>query len=109
MTGLPANLEEYFAAQNAHDTNRLLSRFSPDATVRDEGEDLTGSAAIRGWIEKTSAKYGATAEPLEYRSENGRTVVVARVSGNFPGSPVDLTFRFGFNDNGLINALEIGL
>ena len=109
MIGLPANLAEYFTAQNAHDTDATLSCFAPDATVRDEGENITGHAAIRAWIERTSAKYRATAEPLEYSSEGGRAIVVARVSGNFPGSPADLTFRFGFNGDGLINALEIGL
>jgi len=109
MTGLPGKLDEFFAAHNAHDADATLSRFAPNATVRDEGENITGHAAIRAWIERTSAKYGATAEPLEYRLENGRAIVVARVSGNFPGSSVNLTFRFGLDGDGRINSLEIGL
>lgn len=109
MTGLPDNIDEYFTAQNAHDPDAVVSCFAPDATVRDEGENITGHAAIRAWMERTGAKYRATAEPLEYSSEGGRAVVVARVSGNFPGSPANLTFRFGLNGDGLIESLEIGL
>ena len=47
-------------------------------------------------------------EPLESRTEAGRTVVVARVAGSFPGSPLNLTYRFGLAEDGLIGALEIG-
>jgi ketosteroid isomerase-like protein len=50
MTGLPTRLDKFFAAHNAHDTDATLSRFAPDAAVRDEGKDITGSAAIRGWL-----------------------------------------------------------
>jgi hypothetical protein len=105
---LPAVLERYFAAQNAHDTDALVACFAPDAVVHDEGEDIVGTAAIRAWKEKTSAKYRVTVEPLERRDESGRTVVVARVSGTFPGSPANLTYRFGLTPADQIDALQIG-
>ncbi|HML94952.1 MAG TPA: nuclear transport factor 2 family protein [Thermodesulfobacteriota bacterium] len=108
MTGLPTKLDEFFAAHNAHDADATLLYFAPGATVGDEGENIAGHAAIRSWLERTSAKYSAAVEPLDYRTENGRTVVVARVSGNFPGSPVNLAFRFALDDGGLIKSLEIG-
>ena len=105
---LPAVLERYYAAQNAHDIEALVACFAPDAVVHDEGEDIVGTAAIRAWKEKTSAKYQVTVEPLECRDESGTTIVVARVSGTFPGSPADLTYRFGLTEDGLIGALEVG-
>jgi hypothetical protein len=37
----------------------------------------------------------------------GKTVVRARVSGNFPGSPAMLTFTFGLTGD-RISELEIG-
>ena len=95
---LPAILTRYFAAQNAHDIDAMTDCFAPDAQVRDEGRDHHGRVAIRAWIEETSEKYRVQVEPLELRREEGLTAVVARVSGNFPGSPADLTFRFGLAD-----------
>ena len=105
---LPASLSRYFEAQNRHDINALLACFAADAVVRDEGADIVGLAAIRTWKEATSARYRVTASPIRADEEDGRTVVVARVEGNFPGSPADLTYRFGLADDGRIAALAIG-
>jgi hypothetical protein len=35
-----------------------------------------------------------TQTPHSAREENGATLVTAEISGDFPGSPIDLTFRF---------------
>jgi hypothetical protein len=105
---LPAVLDRYFEAQNAHDIDALVACFAPDAVVQDEGEAIVGTAAIRAWKQQTSAKYQVTVEPLDCRREDGETVVVARVSGTFPGSPADLTYRFGLADDEKISALAIG-
>ena len=105
---LPDILSRYYAAQNAHDLDAMVSCFAPDATVHDEGEDIVGTDAIRAWKQKTSATYHVTAEPLESHVEDDQTVVVAKVSGTFPGSPANLTYRFGFSDDGRISALEVG-
>ncbi|MEI9886981.1 MAG: nuclear transport factor 2 family protein [Rhizomicrobium sp.] len=105
---LPATLARYVEAQNRHDTEALLACFAPDARVRDEGRDIVGSDAIRAWKEETSAKYRVQVEPLECRVEGDRTVLKAKVSGTFDGSPVTLTYRFGFAADGRIAALEIG-
>jgi hypothetical protein len=104
---LPDILHRYFAAQNAHDVDALVACFAPDAVVRDEGKDIIGTQAIRAWKIETSAKYRITAEPLERRPEADKTIVVVAVSGTFPGSPANLTYRFGFSIDGRINALEV--
>ena len=49
-----------------------------------------------------------TGELLESRTEPGKTIVVLMVSGTFPGSPANLTYRFGMSADGLISALEVG-
>jgi hypothetical protein len=100
---LPDILQRYFAAQNTHDIEALVSCFAPDAVVRDEGKDIIGMHAIRTWKIETGAKYRITVEPLESRPEAERTIVV----GTFPGSPANLTYRFGFSIDGRINALEV--
>jgi ketosteroid isomerase-like protein len=104
---LPGVLDQYYAAQNAHDIDAMVACFTPDATVHDEGRTIVGSDAIRAWKEETSAKYHVTAEPLESRTEGGQTIVVTKVTGTFDGSPAILTYRFGLAADGRIGALEV--
>lgn len=104
---LPDILERYFRVQNAHDIDAMVACFAPDAVVRDEGHTHTGADAIRAWKIDTSAKYRINATPLESRSEGDSTVVVVKVAGTFPGSPANLTYRFGFSADGRIGALEV--
>ena len=103
---LPPVLAEYFSAQNAHDIDRLMACFAGDAQVRDEGEDIVGRAAIRRWKENTSARYKVRAEPLRIEDDGSHVIVTARVSGTFPGSPAELTYRFGLA-SGSIVSLEV--
>ena len=105
---LPDILARYFAAQNAHDIDGMVACFAPDAAVHDEGRDIIGTDAVRAWKQETSAKYRITAETLECTQQNGRTIVVVKVSGTFDGSPAKLTYRFGFSGDGRIGALEVG-
>jgi hypothetical protein len=104
---LPDVLRRYFQAQNDHDIDAMVACFASDAAVRDEGRDIIGTDAIRAWKAETSAKYHVMAEPIESRSEADRTIVVAKVSGTFAGSPASLTYRFGFSGDGRISALAI--
>lgn len=103
---LPPVMEAYFSAQNTHDIDRLVACFAEDAKVRDEGEDIIGRTDIRKWKEKTSAKYKVTVEPLRIAEADGHFNVTAKVSGTFPGSPIELTYKFGLK-NGLITTLEV--
>jgi ketosteroid isomerase-like protein len=104
---LPAPISAYYAAKNAHDVDAMLAPFTEDAHVRDEGEDHHGRAAIRAWMEHTTSKYRATATPEDVSREGERFVVRALVAGNFPGSPVHLTYRFDVSGD-RIARLEIG-
>jgi ketosteroid isomerase-like protein len=104
---LPEPLGRYFAAQNAHDVEAMVACFALDARVRDEGQDYRGRDDVRRWKEYTVAKYGISIEPLELRDEDDLTIVTARVAGNFPGSPANLTYSFGLSNDGLIRTLAI--
>ena len=104
---LPEILGGYFAAQNRDDIDAMVACFAADAAVRDEGRDIVGTDAIRAWKKETSAKYRISAEPIECRVEDDRTIVLVKVSGTFDGSPANLTYRFGFSSDGRIGALEI--
>lgn len=104
---LPAPLDAYFAAKNRLDVDGMLACFTPDATVRDDGEDMAGTAAIRAWMAANIGKFRVTADPIGVAARDGDTVVTALVSGNFPGSPAKL--RYAFSPTGdRIAALAIG-
>ena len=91
---LPDAVEAYFRAYNAHDTDAASLCFTPDAIVRDDGEELSGMAAIREWIAASDEKYQATAQVTDSQEQGGETVVTGQVSGHFDGSPAELQFRF---------------
>jgi hypothetical protein len=95
---LPAPLPAYFAATNTHDTDGALATFAADASVRDEGQDMIGHDVIRAWIVETMRKYRFTIAPFGVEQTDGKTIVMARVSGTFPGSPIDLRYQFTIAD-----------
>ena len=104
---LPEPLTRYFAAQNALDADLMTACFATDAVVHDEGGTYIGSKAIRDWKDDTIAKYGISIDPLNATQQDDKTVVVARVAGNFPGSPANLTYAFSVSPDGLIRTLDI--
>jgi hypothetical protein len=103
---LPEPVQTYFTARAPQDATLLAAAFAPHAEVQDEGQTLRGSQQILSWWQAAKAKYKHSAEPLEMRETDGKTVVRARVSGDFPGSPAVLTFTFGLSGH-QITCLEI--
>lgn len=104
---LPEPLSRYFAAGNRHDIDAMLAPVAPHARVHDEGETHLGKDAIRTWMEHTTAKYRVTTEVIDLATRAETLVVTARVSGNFPGSPANLTYRFTLEGD-TIGSLAIG-
>lgn len=100
---LHSSIRAYFEAN----ATTPLAAFVPDAVVADEGRRHVGHAAIDAWWRDTKAKYRAVAEPLEVKAEGDAHEVRARVTGQFPGSPITLTFAFRMKDD-RIAALQIG-
>ena len=84
-----------------------LSRcFALNATVSDEGQTYKGLAAIKQWKAGTKKKCGHTIHPLEITHRDGKTVLKAELTGNFPGSPITVEFSF-VPESGKIVSLEI--
>ena len=106
-TQIPEIIETYFRASNANDVEKLVSCFSADAVVTDENETHRGTAAIKGWSVKVRTKYEFKTEVLRAVEKPNAIVVTAKLSGTFPGSPVDLDFKFTLKEN-QISSLEIG-
>lgn len=103
---LPDPIATYLATFNTHSADAMLAPFAETATVKDEGQEREGLSAIREWIEETNRKYSPTVEVVDVAETDGKTIVTGRVSGTFPGSPVDLRYFFTLAD-GKISRLEI--
>lgn len=104
---LPQPIRLYFAA-DASDGEAFVRCFTEHAVVKDEGHSYTGLAAIRQWKSDSSKKYTYTSEPFACADVDGKTIVTSRLTGNFPGSPVDLRYLFGLEGD-KIASLEITL
>lgn len=105
---LPEPIAGYFAADRSTDAASAARHFTATAVVTDEGRTYVGQKAIQLWMTESSAKYSYVVEPFEIAAQDGQTVVAAHLTGNFPGSPVDLRYRFELADD-KIAALEIGI
>jgi hypothetical protein len=104
---LPDPIARYVQIANSGAAEAAAECFAPDATVRDEGQTHEGVAAIRDWMAATKQKYGHTIAPLELEQRDDGSVLKARLTGNFPGSPITVNFSFRLA-GGRIRALEIG-
>ena len=101
---LPEPIAAYFAAE--HNPEALAHCFTAQAVMKDDGHTYTGINAIKAFMAAASAKYRATSVPFALEREDGVQVVRAKVTGNFPLSPINLTYRFRL-ERGLIASLEI--
>lgn len=106
VTELPAPIARYFETDRRQEPDAVAQCFTGAATVRDEGKIYVGRESIRRWKEESSGKYSYTVSPSSIAEESGRTVVTAHLTGDFPGSPVDLRYAF-LLDDGKIAQLEI--
>jgi hypothetical protein len=103
---LPSPIATYVAAENSGDPEALSQCFAENAVVRDEGRTIEGLAAIQQWKAETRKKYQHTVEPLASVQNDGKTIVTNRLTGNFPGSPIELEFVFTLDGDKIIS-LEI--
>jgi hypothetical protein len=47
---LPKAVEDFVAANNAHDADALAAVFTDGAVVHDDGKTFTGEAEVSGWV-----------------------------------------------------------
>jgi len=102
---LPGPIAAYFAADKLNPGN-IARCFTTQAVVKDEGRTHTGIDAIKAWKAAASTAYAYTVAPFALDQKGSSHVVTSRVTGNFPGSPVDLQYHFRL-ERGLIASLEI--
>ena len=104
---IPVPITLYISAANRNAAQAAQEFFATDAIVRDEGKTIQGIEAIQHWMTDTHAKYHHTMEPLAVRNEAESTIVTNRLNGTFPGSPIEVPFRFVLSGSKIVR-LEIG-
>ena len=103
---LPHAVAALITAQNNYNSTVFSEQFTTDATVYDEGQFYNGRPAIKQWNQMTNEKYSVTLTPVAFMSEDAQGILSVQVSGNFPGSPIDLKYQFTF-ERDQIKALKI--
>jgi ketosteroid isomerase-like protein len=91
---LPKPIAEYLAAVEEKNSDKLARCFAEDAVVHDEGGAYRGRDAIKSWSEETQRKYAYSMEALDALLTGNTMRVRAKVTGSFPGSPVELDYLF---------------
>jgi ketosteroid isomerase-like protein len=103
---VPEPVEEYLAAEEAKDADALSHCFTEDAIVHDEGRDYLGRDSIRQWKQEVKRKYRYVLQMVNAQTQGDKVTVRARITGEFPGSPVELDHIFELS-NDKIASLEI--
>lgn len=103
---LPAPIAAYFTAANTDDAEAVAAVFVDQATVRDEGQVIRGRAAVRAWATEARRRYRFHADPRSFEPAADGGTVTAHLTGDFPGAPADLRYRFRLEQD-LVADLEI--
>src|SRR5882724_7967961 len=98
----PEPIAAYLAAEEAKDADALSRCFTEDGTVHDEGRDYRARDAIRQWKQEADTKY----QTVNAQTHGDKVNVRARLTGEFPWSPVELAHIFKLSNN-KIASLEI--
>ena len=101
---LPTVITNLVTAQNNFDSLAYSNCFSQNAVVFDEGHTHTGRKEIEHWIADSNERYKATMKPVSF--DETESLLKAEVSGNFPGSPLVLSYQLDIQ-NGEIQSLKI--
>ncbi|HXM95602.1 MAG TPA: nuclear transport factor 2 family protein [Candidatus Dormibacteraeota bacterium] len=91
---VPKPVAAYLVAEEAKDADALSRCFTEDGTVHDEGRNYRGRESIRQWKQEVDAKYRYVLQTINAQTHGDRVTVRARLTGEFPGSPVELDHIF---------------
>ncbi|WP_127506409.1 nuclear transport factor 2 family protein [Actinoplanes solisilvae] len=98
MDNLSQAITDFFKAVNAQDTDQVVTMFTADAVVTDEGKTLRGHDEIRQWSDMDNVAVQVVLTPTGMTTDTNGTIVEVRAEGSFPGSPLPFVFRFRPSD-----------
>ena len=77
--------------------------FADDAFVHDEHRDYHGLDGIIAWKRDADAKYRYALEPLDAAVDRNTVRLRVRMTGDFPGSPVEADYTFTLASDKIIS------
>ena len=84
ITELPPIIAEHIDAVNAHDTDRIMRTFAPDAYVNDNRREIWGADAIRKLMENEFVNFNVTMDVQGIVDHYGDIIVTAKYDGTYP-------------------------
>jgi hypothetical protein len=110
-TELSGVIAEHIAAVNAHDLDRIVATFTPDAYVNDNRREIWGTEAVRAFMAKEFVGDNVTMEVCEVLDHYGDTIVRARYDGTYDKTHLPdeliMTSYFGVCDEKITNLTVI--
>ena len=103
---LPKVVAELVKTQNNFDSVAYTNCFSETAVVFDEGKTHNGKKEIERWIANSNERYKATIKPVGFEEKENESLLKAETTGNFPGSPIVLSYHLEIVDE-LIQSLKV--
>lgn len=103
---VPSAFARYLRGERERDLPTALAAFAGSATVRDHDETFRGHDEIAGWLRTAWDRFAYSVEPLSVETDGGGTLAHVHLVGDFPGSEVDLDYRFETQD-AVITRLDI--
>jgi hypothetical protein len=94
LADLPRTIDRFIQASNARDLEGCVACFAPGAIVEDEGETHRGLEQVRAWKQETERRFSYTIEPNALEHRGAEEIVTGTLAGDFPGSPVELSYDF---------------
>ena len=102
----PEVVADLVEAQNNYNSIAYANCFSETAIVFDEGNTYNGRTEIQNWIADANEKYRSVMKPINFVANETESVLLAEVSVNFEGTPIDLYCHFQITDD-QIESLKI--
>ena len=99
---LPPAVQDFFDGKNARNLPLALSGFSSDPIVKDEHHEYIGPDAIAEWLKSSTVQYDDQVTVQGIEADGTDVVVLGKVSGTFPGSPIVLRFRFAIAEGKIL-------
>ncbi|NHB57935.1 hypothetical protein G9F32_07820 [Acinetobacter sp. 194] len=97
---LPTAISLFYAIHLDNIEMDIIQCLSPDACLEDEGHFYQGHQEIKNWFTSAMQKYQFQAEPLKIIENQSQHIsILTRVSGQFPNSPIQITYQFKLNQN----------
>jgi len=90
---LPKVITDLIKAQNSFDSVANANCFSETAVAFDEGKTHKGRKEIEQWIADANDRYQSIMKPVSFEENETESILKAEVLGNFPGSPIVLSYH----------------